>query len=128
MNSQASGPAAADAAAPVPATGRRWLILFVGLFALTAGCTFQYGLAYLIPALRHEGFSLELASVLVACPTAGLLLTLIGWGAAADRWGERLVLASGLGGAGVVLIAARSVHDTAGLAACLALAGACGGS
>jgi sugar phosphate permease len=108
--------------------GRRWLILIVGLIAMTAGCTFQYGLAYLIPALRHEGYSLELASVLVACPTAGLLLTLIGWGAAADRWGERVVLASGLGGAGVVLIAARSVHDTAGLAACLALAGACGGS
>ena len=40
---------------------RRWLILFVGLIAMTAGCTFQYGLAYLIPALRHEGFSLELA-------------------------------------------------------------------
>ena len=62
------------------ASGRRWLILFVGLFAMTAGCTFQYGLAYLIPALRHEGFSLELASVLVACPTAGLLLTLIALG------------------------------------------------
>src|ERR1700729_4477710 len=73
-------------------SARRWLVLFVGLIALTAGCTFQYGLAYLIPALRHEGFSLELAGVLVACPTAGLLLTLIGWGAAADRWGERLLL------------------------------------
>src|ERR1700729_1054366 len=82
---------------------RRWLVLFIGLIALTAGCTFQYGLAYLIPALRHEGFSLELASVLVACPTAGLLLTLIGWGAAADRWGEWIVLAAGLGLAGVIL-------------------------
>jgi sugar phosphate permease len=108
--------------------GRRWLILVVGLIAMTAGCTYQYGLAYLIPALRHEGYTLELASVLVACPTAGLLLTLIGWGAAADRWGERLVLASGLSGAGLVLIVARSVHDTVGLGICLALAGACGGS
>src|SRR6202035_5682653 len=69
--------------------GRRWLILFVGLIAMTAGCTFQYGIAYLIPALRQEGFSLELASVLVACPTIGLLLTLIAWGAAAGAWGER---------------------------------------
>jgi hypothetical protein len=34
---------------------RRWLVLFIGLIALTAGCTFQYGIAYLIPALRHEG-------------------------------------------------------------------------
>jgi sugar phosphate permease len=106
----------------------RWIILLVGMIAMTAGCTFQYGLAYLIPALRHEGFSLELASVLVACPTAGLLLTLIGWGAAADRYGERVVLATGLALAGVILLLARTVHGTVGLGACLALAGAAGGS
>jgi sugar phosphate permease len=117
-----------DASGPEAAERRRWLILVVGLIAMTAGCTYQYGLAYLIPALQHEGFSLEVASTLVACPTAGLLLTLIGWGAAADRWGERVVLASGLSGAGVVLLAARYVHGTAGLAGCLILAGAAGGS
>ncbi len=108
--------------------GGRWLILLIGLIALTAGCTFQYGLAYLIPALRREGLSLELASILVACPTAGLLLTLYGWGAAADRWGERVVLSTGLGLAGGVLLLGGSVHSTAGLAAVLALAGASGGS
>jgi sugar phosphate permease len=107
---------------------RRWLILFIGLIAMTAGCTFQYGLAYLIPALRHEGFSLELASILVACPTAGLLITLIGWGAAADRWGERIVLATGLGLAGAILQVAASVHGAGGLGICLALGGAAGGS
>src|SRR5215469_14840443 len=107
---------------------RRWLILVVGLVAMTAGCTYQYGIAYLIPALRHSGFSLELASVLVACPTAGLLLTLIGWGAAADRWGERIVLAAGLGLAGVILQIAASVDGTAALGICLALGGAAGGS
>lgn len=128
MNSQGNGPAAPGAAAPVPPAGRRWLILFVGLFALTAGCTFQYGLAYLIPSLRHEGFSLELAGVLVASPTAGLLLALIAWGAAADRWGERLVLSAGLGLAGLVLLAARAVPGTLGLGLCLGLAGAAGGS
>ena len=117
-----------DASGPEAAERRRWLILVVGLIAMTAGCTYQYGLAYLIPALRHEGFSLEVASTLVACPAAGLLLTLIGWGAAADRWGERVVLASGLSVAGVVLLAARNVHGTAGLAVCLILAGASGGS
>jgi sugar phosphate permease len=109
-------------------SNRRWLILFVGLLAMTAGCTFQYGLAYLIPALRHEGFSLELASILVASPTAGLLLTLIGWGAAADRWGERIVLATGLGLAGVILQVASTMHGAAGLGICLALGGAAGGS
>ncbi|MEP7022868.1 MAG: MFS transporter [Actinomycetota bacterium] len=128
MSTQPSGPPAPDAVAPVAAGGRRWLILFVGLFALTAGCTFQYGLAYLIPSLRQEGFSLGLAGVLVACPTAGLLLALIAWGAAADQWGERLVLSAGLGLAGLVLLAARTLHGTLGLGLCLALAGAAGGS
>jgi sugar phosphate permease len=107
---------------------RRWLVLFTGLFALTAGCTYQYGIAYLIPSLRASGFSLELAGLLVACPTAGLLLTLIAWGAAADRFGERLVLAVGLGLAGLVLLAARQAHGAVALGACLALAGAAGGS
>lgn len=121
--------AAAPAESPVgPPAGRRWLILVIGLVAMTAGCTFQYGVAYLIPALRHIGFSLELASVLVACPTAGLLLTLIGWGAAADRFGERVVLATGLGLAGAVLLAAATVHGGVGLGLSLALAGAAGGS
>jgi sugar phosphate permease len=128
VGSDAVGSDAAGLAAASQQPGRRWLILFVGLIALTAGCTFQYGLAYLIPALRHGGFSLELASILVACPTAGLLLTLIGWGAAADRWGERVVLASGLSSAGLVLVAASFVHGAIGLGLCLALAGAAGGS
>src|SRR5215813_7208115 len=121
-------PAPAGPAQPEPPPRRRWLILFVGLAALTAGCTFQYGLAYLIPALRNEGFTLETAGILVACPTAGLLLALIAWGAAADRFGERLVLSVGLGLAGVILLAAREVPSTTGLGLLLGLAGAAGGS
>jgi sugar phosphate permease len=104
------------------------VVLFAGMVAMTAGCTFQYGLAYLIPAFRAEGLSLEQAGILVACPTAGLLLTLVAWGAAADRWGERLVLGLGLALAGVVLLAATTVHGTAALGACLAAAGAAGAS
>jgi len=107
---------------------RRWVTLAAGTVALTAGCTFQYGLAYLIPALRAQGLSLEEAGVLVACPTIGLLLTLVAWGAAADRWGERLVLASGLAGAGAVLLAATQARGTAALAGCLVAAGAAGAS
>ncbi len=111
-----------------PAAGRRWLILLIGLIAMTAGCTFQYGLAYLIPALRQHGFSLELASTLVACPTVGLLLTLIAWGAAADRFGERVVLATGLGLSGAVLLIGASLHGAEALGVCLAVGGAAGGS
>ncbi len=121
-------PGAGGHPAESTAPGRRWLILLIGLVALTAGCTFQYGLAFLIPALRQQGLSLELASTLVACPTAGLLLTLIAWGAAADRFGERVVLATGLALAGTVLATAASVHGVTGLALCLAVGGAAGGS
>ncbi|GIE88267.1 MFS transporter [Actinoplanes regularis] len=106
----------------------RWLILVVGTLAMTAGSTSQYGLAYLIPAFRDEGLSLEQTGVLVASPTVGVMLTLIAWGAAADRWGERVVLTTGLGLAGLVLIATRWVHGTVGLAVCLALSGAAGAS
>ena len=104
------------------------MILIAGMIAMTAGCTFQYGLAYLIPAFRHEGLSLEQAGILVACPTAGLLLTLVAWGAAADKWGERLVLCTGLAAAGLVLLAGTAVPGVVALGACLALAGAAGAS
>jgi MFS family permease len=55
-------------ACPPPAAGdrRRWLALVAGTAALTAGSAFQYGLAYLIPALRAQGLSLEQAGLLVA--------------------------------------------------------------
>ena len=70
---------------------RRWVVLAIGLLGLTAGCAAQYGLAFLIPALRAEGYSLETATLLVTAPIAGILCTLILWGAAADRWGERRI-------------------------------------
>ncbi|MGH2418560.1 MAG: MFS transporter, partial [Candidatus Limnocylindria bacterium] len=91
---------------------RRWVVLTVGLFGLIAGCAAQYGLSFLIPAMRAEGTSLETASLLVTAPIAGIMCTLIGWGWAADRWGERLILAVGLAGAGVAELGAASVEDT----------------
>ncbi|MFF2079847.1 MFS transporter [Kitasatospora sp. NPDC058162] len=107
---------------------RRWVALAVGMVAMVSGCAFQFGLPYLIPALRAEGLSLSQAGVVAACPTAGLVLTLVLWGAAADRWGERWVMAAGLGTAGLVLWGATTVHGTLGLAGCFLLAGAAGAS
>ncbi|MCX5210400.1 MFS transporter [Kitasatospora sp. NBC_00240] len=107
---------------------RRWVVLAVGMLAMATGCAFQYGLPYLIPALRDEGLTLGQAGLLAACPVFGLVLTLAAWGSAADRWGERWVLAGGLGLAGLVLLAARQVHGTAALGACFVLAGAAGAS
>ena len=90
---------------------RRWVVLAVGLLGLTAGCAAQYGLAFLIPALRAEGLSLESATLLVTAPIAGILCTLIAWGAAADRWGERRILTLGLVVAGAALVGAASGND-----------------
>src|SRR5712664_722580 len=107
---------------------RRWLVLAVGLGAMTAGCAFQYGLAFLIPALRADGLSLREAGVLIVCPMAGLLIMLIVWGALADRFGERLVLSAGLAIAGAALLGAASAHGVVARGSYLVLAGAGGAS
>ncbi len=107
---------------------RRWIVLAVGMLAMAAGCAFQYGLAYLVPALRAEGLTLGQAALLTAAPSAGLLATLVAWGAAADRWGERVVLTIGLALAGAVLLAGSTLHGPVALGVCFMLAGAAGGS
>jgi sugar phosphate permease len=111
-----------------PSDAGRWSALAVGMFGMTAACTFQFGLAYLIPALVHQGLSLEQAGLLSAAPTAGLLATLVAWGAAADRWGERIVLSAGLALSGAVLLAGALVGGTVALGVCFLLAGAAGAS
>src|SRR5262249_56148777 len=58
----------------------------------------------------------------------GLVLAVVGWGAAADRWGERRILAAGLGIAGLVLLAAIRARGMVALGACLVVAGAAGAS
>lgn len=98
-------------------------MLVVGFLAMTAGCTFQYGLPYALPALRAAGMPLSQAGLLVASPIAGLLLSLIAWGAAADRWGERRILTLGLGSAGLVLLAAVAAGGPVGLGLAFLLAG-----
>src|SRR3954469_11154622 len=108
---------------------RRWLILFVGLFAMIAGCAYQYGLPYLIPALRADnGLSLREAAVVISCPVAGLLVALTLWGIAVDRWGERVILCAGLSVAGVALLAATMTSRTVTLGACFFVAGVGGAS
>jgi sugar phosphate permease len=110
-------------------TPNRWLILSLGLAAQASGSSFMYGLPMLLPQLRHDDhLSLAAAGWLVAAPSIGLLATLILWGAAADRRGERDVMAVGLALAGGFLLAAATVHDVAGRFVLLALAGAGGAS
>jgi len=76
---------------------RAWAMLAVGVLAQVAGTVFVSAPAFLIPLLHLErGISLAEAGVLAAAPTFGLVLTLIAWGALADRIGERWVIAGGL--------------------------------
>ncbi|CAN5142775.1 MFS transporter [soil metagenome] len=76
---------------------RAWAMLAVGVLAQVAGTVFVSAPAFLIPLLHLErGISLAQAGVLAAAPTLGLVLTLIAWGALADRIGERWVIAGGL--------------------------------
>ncbi len=106
--------------------GRRWLVLGLGLAAQTASCAFLYGLPFLAPAMRAaEGLSLATVGAVVAAPSAGLLLTLVAWGALTDRYGERVVMAAGLGASGLLLaFAAAGSHPVGLLAGMFLLAGA----
>lgn len=109
--------------------GRRGVILGTSWAAQASSCMFLYGIPMLIPELRRLGhLSLAAAGWFVAAPTIGLLLTLIAWGAAADRYGERRVMALGLGLAGLFLIAAAVTPALVGRALLLGAAGAAGGS
>ena len=105
---------------------RRWLVLAVGLLGLIAGCASQYGLAYLIPALRADGHSLQEATTLVIAPVVGVIVALIAWGAVADRFGERVVLTVGLAGEAAALLAAAELSHPAVRWLCLFLSGASG--
>jgi sugar phosphate permease len=72
-------------------------MLAVGVLAQVAGSAFLSAPAFLIPLLHLErGLSLAEAGTLASAPTLGMVLTLIAWGALADRIGERWVIAGGL--------------------------------
>ncbi|PRZ44240.1 sugar phosphate permease [Antricoccus suffuscus] len=80
------------------------MVLAIGVLAQLSACSFVYGVPFLVPTLRDTlDLTLAHAGIYVAAPTTGLLLTLILWGAAADRYGERVVIASGLALASVAV-------------------------
>jgi sugar phosphate permease len=108
---------------------RRWFILATGLTAQATTSSFLYGLPFLIPFLRSDhGLSLTEASVLISAPLMGLLLALVAWGAAADRFGERTVMSVGLVLTGVLVLVSLTLPGFALLGVGLLLAGACSAS
>ncbi|WP_037076315.1 MFS transporter [Pseudonocardia spinosispora] len=117
-----------------PLSRRRWVILAIGVLAQSAASAFIYGVPFLVPTLRDTlGLSLAQVGVYVAAPTVGLLCTLIAWGAAADRWGERVVMASGMAVASIgigalVGLTHQSQHPPTWLLLVLLAIGGAGGA
>jgi MFS family permease len=114
----------------VVGTGRyRWVVLAVGSAAQAATAAYFLGLAAVTPALRdHFGLSLAGVGTLIGAISVGLVATLIAWGGAADRFGERWVMTVGLVGAAFALGAAAFVDAPVAAGALLLLAGASGAS
>jgi MFS family permease len=108
----------------------RWAVLAAGTVAVASGAAmFVTGLPVLAPTLQDElGLSLGEIGVLLAAAWVGSTLTLLPWGLAADRYGERVVLALGLASCAAFLVLAAWAEGYWMLFLLLALAGAAGAS
>jgi sugar phosphate permease len=86
-------------------------------------------MAVMAPFLRDAyGLSLAETGVLISASLAGSVVSLIPWGYATDAFGERIVLALGVGSCGACLLAASAVHAFASLLTLVVLAGLAGAS
>ena len=87
------------------------------------------GLPVLAPQIRHEfGLGLVQVGFVLDSVWVGGLLTLLPWGLLADRTGERLVLATGLGACAAALAGAAYTGGFGWLLLLLGIAGAAGAS
>src|SRR5581483_1698429 len=108
---------------------RRGVVLAAGTFAQTSQAAAYSGLAVLAPTLRHRyDLSLSQVGVMLGVANVGSMLTLLAWGLAADRMGERATATVGLAGAAAGLAFAAYAPDFAVLVAALSIAGAFGAS
>jgi MFS family permease len=72
-------------------------MLAVSLTATLSANVFVNAVPFLIPALvAQRGCPMAEAGLLVAMPNLGMVATLLAWGYALDRVGERIVLTAGL--------------------------------
>jgi sugar phosphate permease len=107
----------------------RWVVLAVGTAAQASFSVVLIGMSALAPALRDR-YELSVAEVgvVLGAASAGMTLSLLPWGLAADRVGERLAIALGLGGASAALAAAAFAPSVGVLVGLLALSGLGGAS
>ena len=118
---------ASDTREAVPAAA--WRMLGLGVAAQAAGSLLVSTPAYLIPLLHlQRGLPLAQAGLLAAAPSFGTVLALVAWGAMADRYGERWVIAGGLALAAVFAFAAAAVSGYTALGIMLLLGGAAAAS
>ncbi len=104
-------------------------MLAAGTAASTAFSAVLLGLPVLAPIFREE-FDLTLTEVgiVLASVWVGPIFTLLPWGLAADRFGERRALAAGLTAMGLLVGAGAAVDDFYALVGLLGLASAAGSS
>jgi sugar phosphate permease len=107
----------------------RWVVLAAGTAAQAGFSAVLIGLPVLGPAIQDR-YDLSLSEVGIAFSSVwiGPIATLLPWGLLSDRIGERIVLASGLAGCGVVVAAAGWAGSFWLLVALLTIAGALGAS
>ncbi|HEX7526621.1 MAG TPA: MFS transporter, partial [Gaiellaceae bacterium] len=104
-------------------------MLAAGTFAQATYSAIWFGVAVMAPALRDRyHLSLSQTGILLGASLGGSVVTLVPWGMAADRLGERAVLVTGVGACGLALLAAARVSGFWPLLGCLLVAGMSGAS
>jgi len=99
-------------------------MLAVAVFAQASTTVVTSTPAFLIPLLHSQrGLSLAQAGLLAAAPNLGMVLALVAWGAASDRWGERRILVIGLAISTIAVVAAALVSGYLALGMILVVAG-----
>lgn len=99
-------------------------MLAVGSFATAALAAVQSGLPALSPAIQRAlDLSLVEVTAVFTALALGTVVTLLAWGVAADRRGERAVIALGLAGGAVAMFAAAQSEAYLALLAWMLLVG-----
>jgi nitrate/nitrite transporter NarK len=107
----------------------RWAVLAAGTIVQASQAAAISGLAVLAPVLRDRyHLSLTQIGVLLGGSGIGAVLTLLPWGLAADRLGERATATVGALGAAVGLAGAAYAPEFVSLVVLLSIAGAFGAS
>ena len=107
----------------------RWAVLAAGTTAQAAFSTVSFAIAVLAPALRDKyDLSLTEIGIVLAAEWVGLTFSMLPWGFAADRFGERSTLTIGLMCCAAFLAAAAHASSFVWLVTFLGLAGIAGGS